>query len=132
MNEGLCYFFESGSLDRVSICENNEEVSFLYRFKNGKMIEYNGGVKRFEGYYEGSIEKGFSRTYGKEYDDEGKKVIYEGEFVDGQRYGLGVLYNDNNEIIYNGVVNVVNCFQNCIFVLPNTAHSPLLLLRRLL
>ena len=102
MNEGLCYFFESGSLDRVSICENNEEVSFLYRFKNGKMIEYKDDVKCFEGYYEGSIEKGFSRTYGKEYDDEGKKVIYEGEFVDGQRYGLGVLYNDNNEIIYNG------------------------------
>ena len=102
MNEGLCYFFESGSLDRVSICENNEEISFLYRFKNGTMIEYNGGVKCFEGYYEGSIEKGFSRTFGKEYDDEGKKVIYEGEFVDGQRYGLGVLYNDNNEIIYNG------------------------------
>ena len=79
MNEGLCYFFESGSLDRVSICENNEEISIVYRFKNGKMIEYKDDVKCFEGYYEGSIEKGFSRTYGKEYDDEGKKVIYEGE-----------------------------------------------------
>ena len=47
MNEGLCYYFESGSLDRVSIWENNEEISIVYRFKNGKMIEYKDGVKCF-------------------------------------------------------------------------------------
>ena len=38
MNEGLCYYFESGLLDRVSIWENNEEISILYRFENDKMI----------------------------------------------------------------------------------------------
>ena len=103
MNEGLCYYFESGSLGRVSICENNKEKSIVYRFENGKMIEYNDGVKCFEGYYEGSIEKGFSRMYGKEYDREGKKVIYEGEFLNGVRQGLGTSYNEkSNEIEYDG------------------------------
>ena len=103
MNEGLCYYFESGSLDRVSIWENNEEISIVYRFKNGKMIEYNDGVKCFEGYYEGSIEKGFSRKYGEEYDNEGKNVIYEGEFLNGKRHGLGTSYNEkSNEIEYDG------------------------------
>ena len=99
MNEGLCYYFESGSLDRVSIWENNEEISIVYRFKNGKMIEYNEGVKCFEGYYEGSIEKGFSRKYGEEYDNEGKNVIYEGEFLNGKRHGFGTAYDDNSDEI---------------------------------
>ena len=103
MNEGLCYYFESGSLDRVSIWENNEEISIVYRFQNGKMIEYKDGVKCFEGYYEGSIEKGFSRKYGEEYDNEGKNVIYEGEFLNGKRYGLGTSYIEkSNEIEYDG------------------------------
>ena len=48
MNEGLCYYFESGSLDRMSIWKNNEEISIVYRFENGKMMEYNDGVKCFE------------------------------------------------------------------------------------
>ena len=99
MNEGLCYYFESGSLDRVSIWENNEEISIVYRFKNGKMIEYNEGVKCFEGYYEGSIEKGFSRKYGEEYDKEGKNVIYVGEFLNGKRHGFGTAYDDNSDEI---------------------------------
>ena len=102
MNEGLCYFYESGLLVRVSIWENNEEISILYRFEKDKMIEYKDGVKCFEGYYSGSIEKGFSRQYGKEYDEEGQNVIYEGEFLNGKRHGLGTSYNDNNEIEYNG------------------------------
>ena len=99
MNEGLCYFFESGSLDRASIWENNKEISIVYRFKNDKMIEYNKGVKCFEGYYEGSIEKGFSRKYGEEYDKEGKNVIYEGEFLNGKRHGLGTAYDENSDEI---------------------------------
>ena len=101
MNEGLCYYFESGLLDRVNIWENNEEISILYRFENDKMVEYKDGVKCFEGYYYGSIEKGFSRQCGKEY-EEGKCVIYEGEFLNGKRHGLGTSYNDNNEIEYDG------------------------------
>ena len=102
MNEGLCYYFESGLLDRVSIWENNEEISILYRFENGKMIEYKDGVKCFEGCYCGSIEKGFSRQYGVEYDEEGKNVIYDGDFLNGKRCGLGTSYYDNNEIEYDG------------------------------
>ena len=66
------------------------------------MIEYKDGVKCFEGYYYGSIEKGFSRQYGKEYDEEGQNVIYEGEFLNGKRHGFGASYNDNNEIEYDG------------------------------
>ena len=84
----------------MSIWENNEEISIVYRFKNGKMMEYKDGVKCFEGYYEGSIDKGFSRIYGEEYDNEGKNVIYEGEFLNGKRHGLGTSYNEkSNEII---------------------------------
>ena len=99
MNEGLCYFFVSGSLDRASIWENNKEKSIVYRFENDKMIEYNKGVKCFEGYYEGSIEKGFSRKYGEEYDKEGKNVIYVGEFLNGKRHGFGTAYDDNSDEI---------------------------------
>ena len=41
--------------------------------------------------------------YGKEYDREGKKVIYEGEFLNGVRQGLGTSYNEkSNEIEYDG------------------------------
>ena len=101
MNEGLCYYFESGLLDQVSIWENNEEISILYRFENGKMIEYKDGVKCFEGCYCGSIEKGFSRQYGVEYDEEGKNVIYEGEFLNGKRCGRGTSFK-NNEREYDG------------------------------
>ena len=101
MNEGLCYSFESGSLDQVSIYENNEEVSILYRFINGKMIEYNDDIKCFEGYYNGSIENGLCREYGMEYDNEGKNVIYEGDFLNGKRNGIGTSYKDN-EIEYFG------------------------------
>ena len=101
MNEGLCYFYKAGLLDRASIWENNEEIAILYRFEKDIMIEYKDGVKCFEGYYEGSIETGFSRVSGKEYDQDGQNVIYDGEFENGKRHGLGTSFK-NNIIEYDG------------------------------
>ena len=46
-NDGICYFFVNGRIDKVSEWKNGEEVIVLKRFEGKKMIEFENGVKRY-------------------------------------------------------------------------------------
>ena len=64
--------------------QNKIEIS-LYNFKifTGKKILYENNI------------------YGKEYDRDGE-LLYEGEFLNGQRHGKGIEYNFHGETIFEG------------------------------
>ena len=47
-NDGICYFYSNGEIDRISEWKNGEEVSVLKRFEGNKMIEFVNRVKRYE------------------------------------------------------------------------------------
>ena len=46
-NDGICYFYSNGKIDKVSEWKNGEEVNVLKRFEGKKMIEFENGVKRY-------------------------------------------------------------------------------------
>ena len=43
-----------------------------------------------------------SKGKGKEYDSYNNKLIYEGEYLNGKRHGLGKQYNDKGKLKYEG------------------------------
>ena len=101
-NCNLCYFFSLGQIDRESICKDNKEVEVLKRFRNGKMIEYCNGIRCFEGFYTGSIDTGFSRVSGCEFDKTGEIVIYDGNYLNGVRHAYGTTYDLKGNVTYDG------------------------------
>ena len=78
--------------------EKDEEV--FYEIKNGKgyMFEanYNGELL-----FEGEYLNGEKNGKGKEYNNNGK-LIYEGEYLNDKRNGKGIEYNYKGEIIFEG------------------------------
>ena len=44
-NDGICYFYSNGDLDKVSEWKNGKEFNVLKRFEGKKMIEFEDGVK---------------------------------------------------------------------------------------
>ena len=102
-NDGICYFYVNGKIHKVSEWESGKELSILKRFEGEKMIEFEDGLKQYEGEYRDSVKDGYLREgNGKEYDVNGEKVIYEGYFWNGKRQGNGKLYR-NGDRVYNGV-----------------------------
>ena len=68
-NDGICYFYVNGKINRVSKCKNGEEICVLKQFEGNKMIEFVDGLKQYEGEYKDSIENDYCREgKGKEYD----------------------------------------------------------------
>ena len=101
-NDGICYFYSNGEIDKVSEWKNGEEVNVLKRFEGKKMTEFVNGVKRYEGEFRDSIKHNYPREgEGEEYDTDGKSLVYEGQFKNGKRQGQGKLYR-NGEVVYNG------------------------------
>ena len=101
-NDGICYFYVNGDIDRISEWKNGEEMNVLKRFEGKKMIEFVNGVKRYEGEYKDSIEHNYPREgKGEEYDTDGEGVIYQGQFENGKRQGQGKLYR-NGDVVYDG------------------------------
>ena len=101
-NEGICYFYLNGKIDKVSEWKNGDEVNVLKRFEGKRMIEFVNGVKRYEGEYRDSIKHNYPREgKGEEYDTDGETVIYQGQFENGKRHGKGKLYR-NGDVVYNG------------------------------
>ena len=75
-NDGICYFYLNGVIDRISEWKNGEELSVLKRFERKKMIEFVNGVKRYEGEYRDSMTDGYLREEkGEEYDIDGEDMI---------------------------------------------------------
>ena len=102
-NDGICYFYSNGEIDKVSEWKNGEELNVLKRFEGNKMIEFVNGVKRYEGEYRDSIKHNYPREgKGKEYDTDGESLVYHGYYWNNKRQGKGKLYR-NGEVIYNGM-----------------------------
>ena len=101
-NIGYCYLFESGSLKSESFFQHGKELFRSKLFINEIMLEYNNNVVTYNGTYHGSIETGFERRCGIEYDKTGQRKVYNGDFVKGKHVGYGVSYDINNQIKYNG------------------------------
>ena len=75
-NDGICYFYVNGKIDKVSEWKNGEELNVLKRFEGKKMIEFVNGVKRYEGEYRDSMTDGYLREEkGEEYDIDGEDMI---------------------------------------------------------
>ena len=75
-NEGICYFYSNGEIDRISEWKNEEELNVLKRFEGNKMIEFVNGVKRYEGEYQDSMIDGYLREGEREeYDIDGQDVM---------------------------------------------------------
>ena len=81
--------------------ENYKKLSGRYKLKgiNGYGEEYilNTDILIFQGEYQNKKRNGI----GKEYNEEGV-LIYEGEFLKGKRNRKGKEYNDQGELIFNG------------------------------
>lgn len=101
--QGVCYFFKHGKIHRISKWKDNLEVEIIKRFKNDKMIEYEDGVRTFKGSYYQIDHFNYIRVSGLEYDITGKRVVYDGDFIDNKRSGFGTLYNSQGDIIFDGV-----------------------------
>ena len=102
-NDGICYFYSNGKIDKVSEWKNGEELNVLKRFEGKKMIEFVNGVKRYEGEYRDSIKHNYPREgNGKEYDTDGKSLVYHGCYWNGRRQGKGKAYK-NRKKIYDGM-----------------------------
>ena len=78
-NDGICYFYSNGDIDRISEWKNGKELNILKRFEGKKMIEYVNGMKRYEGEYRDSMKRNYPREgNGEVYDTYGEGVIYLG------------------------------------------------------
>ena len=102
-NDGICYFYSNGKIDKVSEWKNGEELNILKRFEGKKMIEFVNGVKRYEGEYRDSIKHNYPREgEGEEYDTDGKSLVYNGYYWNGKRQGQGKAYKDRKKV-YDGM-----------------------------
>ena len=102
-NDGICYFYSNGNIDRISEWKNGEELNVLKRFEGKKMIEFVNGVKRYEGEFRDSMKDGYLREgEGEEYDTDGKSVIYHGHYWNGRKQGKGMGYR-NGDTVYDGI-----------------------------
>ena len=102
-NDGICYFYVNGKIDKVSKWKNGEELNVLKRFEGKKISEFVNGVKRYEGKYRDSIKYNYPREgEGEEYDTDGKSLVYEGQFWNNKRQGQGKLYR-NGDVVYDGI-----------------------------
>ena len=88
-----------GELNTGTINFGNNEI----RFFNGKDDSYYGEVltKNNASRYEGGIIDQKKEGFGKY--EEYSKTRYEGYFVDNQPHGKGILYDDNNKILFKGI-----------------------------
>ena len=102
-NDGICYFYSNGNIDKVSKWKNGEELNVSKRFEGKKMTEFVNGVKRYEGEYRDSIKHNYPREgKGEEYDVNGKSLSYLGHFWNGKRHGMGKYYR-NGEVVFDGI-----------------------------
>ena len=102
-NDGICYFYSNGKINRISEWKNGKEVSILKQFEGDKMIELVKGVKRYEGGYRDSIKHNYPREgEGEEYGSDGKSVVYHGHYWNGKRQGEGISYR-KGKTMYDGM-----------------------------
>ena len=77
--------------------EANGKKTYELKFGRGYIKEYNNNKLIYEGEYVDGERNG----KGKEYNYNGK-LIFEGTYLNGERNGKGKEYNDNGELIFEG------------------------------
>ena len=93
---GKCYFYDkNGVITRISECEEGRETNVIKQFIGNKMIEYNNGVRCYEGCYRDSFEHDyFYEGEGKEYGADGQTLSFHGNYYKGKRHGMGLVYRN--------------------------------------
>ena len=91
--DGICYSYYAGKIDKVSRYKEGNEIEVMKQFVNNKMVEYENGVKRYEGDYMDSVEHNYPRHgIGEEFESNGKVRSFKGNYKNGKRYGKGISY----------------------------------------
>ena len=100
---GICYRYNTnGKIIRISEWKDGKETTLMKTFNGNQMTEFRNGVKYYEGEFFNSFYLDYIRDgQGKEFDANGRTVIYKGNFVNGKRHGRGALYK-NKKIAYDG------------------------------
>ena len=100
---GICYRYDAnGKISRISEWKDGKETTLIKTFNGNYMVEYKNGVKYYEGEYSPISESVFIRSgQGKEFDANGRSVIYQGSWFNGKRHGKGASYQ-NRQMDYDG------------------------------
>ena len=100
---GICYRYDAnGRISRISEWKGGKEKALIKMFNGDNMTEYKSGIKRYEGEFCDSFFFDYCRNgQGKEFDKDGKTVIYSGCYLVGKRHGNGISYK-NRKINYDG------------------------------
>jgi len=112
---GSCFEYEGGDLKKECVYENGVKKRTIREFTSNRiqggykyvmvlqMIEYKCGVRVYQGGCEGSIENGFYREgKGTEYENDGERAVYYGEWKNGKRDGTGRELNENGTVLRKG------------------------------
>lgn len=92
---GISYLYQSEQITRVSKWKKGREVEVLKEFSGNCMIEYYNGYKVYEGEFLNSFELDYPRNgVGEELKKGGKKRIFYGNYKNGKRHGMGVIYKN--------------------------------------
>lgn len=89
-NEGICYFYSNGELERISEWHDGIERQVLYKFNGKIMTQYIDNVQRYKGEYKlKPWMKVVREGNGTWYEKDGVKVRYVGTFKRGLYHGEG-------------------------------------------
>ena len=99
---GSCYELRDGTVKQVCVYKNRMLERVLLEISGKTMIEYNSnGEKVYEGEY-GVTPLGYVREgEGKEFDRDGKTVVYIGGWINGKRDGFGTEFKDS-AVVFRG------------------------------
>ena len=96
--DGISYEYEKGKLKRECKYKRGKQVRLLREWSGTIMTEYDKQETRnYEGEYGGSLGEGFHREgEGTEYHKDGRSMLYDGQWSNGERSGEGTWYKSTN------------------------------------
>ena len=103
VKKGKCFEFVDGTLVKECLYKKGRVKRVIREFNGDEMKEYDSkGFLVYEGKYSGDYKSSFIRNgKGKEYENAGKDLVYDGDHVDGYREGHGVSFKKGH-VMYSG------------------------------
>ena len=103
LKKGKYFEFEKGKLVKECLYKKGKVKRIVREFSGDEMKEYDtNGFLVYEGGYSGDFKSKFVRNgQGKEYENNGKDLVYDGGHVEGYREGHGVSFK-KGRVMYNG------------------------------